>query len=337
MGGLWVSPAAGTAATTPAKGVVASVPDAFRLTAQHFELPRAVVVLVSGGLLGENRSHVSKLFVSDLDGTLLLPTGRISDVSLAIIGRLLADGLPFTVASARSVVSMREVLRGLPIRLPIIEFNGAYITELATGRHLHCESIATDAAAAVLDLGDRVGLAPVVATFNGQADRVYALPPQNDGVAGYVTSRLAAGDPRIRQVDDLRPALREQVVCLTFMDRREALEPLAAELRAAFDGEIRSVLFPEEYFPPWHWLAVYGGRATKAHAIEVLARDLGVSLDEVTVFGDQVNDIPMFEECGQAIAVANAVPELQQHADASIGPNTDDSVARYLAAHWRAR
>jgi len=248
---------------------------------------------------------------------------------------LLAEGLPFTVASARSVVSMREVLRGLPIRLPIIEFNGAFISELTTGRHLHCEAIPSATAESVVAVGARQGLHPVVATFNGREDRVYSLPAQNEGVAGYVAGRLAAGDPRQRQVTDLRPALREQVVCLTYMERREVLEPLHAELRASFDGELRSLLFPEEYFPPWHWLAVYGGRATKAHAIEVLAQDLGVRLDEVTVFGDQVNDIPMFEECGHAIAVANAVPELKQHADEIIGPNTDDSVARYLEQRWR--
>jgi Cof subfamily protein (haloacid dehalogenase superfamily) len=279
---------------------------------------------------------MSRLYVSDLDGTLLDPTGKISDWSLAELTRLIAAGLPFTVASARSVVSMREVLRGLPVRLPIVEFNGAFISDLVTGQHFHCEAIERGAVESVLAAGQRYGMAPVVATFDGRADHVYLLPPENEGVAGYVTGRLALGDRRLRQVPSLAPALAEQVVCLTFMDRRERLEPLYVELRHRYEGVIRSLLFPEEYFPPWHWLAIYAGRATKARAIEVLARDLGVKLAEVTVFGDQVNDIPMFEECGYAVAVANAVPELLPHADEVIGSNREDSVVKYLAERWGA-
>jgi hypothetical protein len=279
---------------------------------------------------------MSKLYVSDLDGTLLDSSGKLSDVSRDILTGLIAEGLPFTVASARSVVSMREVLRGLPVRLPVVEFNGAFISELATGRHLHCESMPRGAVEGVLATGQEHGLSPVMATFDGQADHVYLLPPKNEGVAGYVTGRMALGDQRLRQVDSLAPALEERAVCLTFMDRRENLAPLHAALAQRFGGELRLLVFPEQYFPPWYWLAVYAGRATKAQALEVLARDVGVTLDEVTVFGDQVNDIPMFEECGHAVAVGNAVPELLAHADEVIGHHDTDCVAHYLAkAGWR--
>jgi len=277
---------------------------------------------------------MTKLYVSDLDGTLLDRAGHISDWSLAELARLLAAGLPFTVASARSVVSMRQVLRGLPVRLPIIEFNGAFISELASGRHHHCESLPAGLAAAVIAAGNRHNLPPVAATFDGREDHVFFLPPANDAVQGYVTGRLSAGDPRLRLVDTLAPALTQQVVCLTFMDCRDALEPLRDELRALLGDAVRLILFPEEYFPPWHWLAVYAAGATKARALERLAAEIGVRLDEITVFGDQVNDIPMFEECGRAVAVANAAPDLLPHAHEIIGPNTDDSVVKYLAARW---
>jgi Cof subfamily protein (haloacid dehalogenase superfamily) len=280
---------------------------------------------------------MSRLYVSDLDGTLLDPTGKLSDVSLDILTRLIADGLPFTVASARSVVSMREVLRGLPVRLPVVEFNGAFISELASGRHLHCESIPRAAVEGVLATGLDHGLSPVMATFDGRADHVYLLPPKNEGVAGYVTGRMAMGDQRLRQVSSLAPALDERAVCLTFMDLRENLAPLHAALARQFGDALRLLVFPEQYFPPWYWLAVYAGKATKAHALEVLVRDLGITLDEVTVFGDQVNDIPMFEECGYAVAVGNAVPELLPHADEVIGHHDTDCVAHYLAKRWGGR
>jgi Cof subfamily protein (haloacid dehalogenase superfamily) len=279
-------------------------------------------------------ARANKLFVTDLDGTLLDAAGTISDVSLSILSRLIADGLPFTVASARSAVSMREVLRGLPVQLPVIEINGAFITDMNTGRHLHCESIPMNIAQAVVATGHEHRLAPVVATFDGVNDHVYLLPPRNEGVAGYVTGRMAKGDRRLRQVNSLAPAWNEQVVCLTYMERPEVLAPLHAALRDRCGEHVQLLMFPEQYFPPWHWLAVYAGNATKAHALERLAGNLGINLDDVTVFGDQINDVPMFERSGHAVAVANAVPELLPHATETIGHHTEDSVAHYLHAAW---
>lgn len=52
----------------------------------------------------------------------------------------------------------------------------------------------------------------------------------------------------------------------------------------------------------------------------VLAR-LGISPKELTVFGDNANDIKMFKLPGRAIAVSNATNELKSYASEIIGSN----------------
>ena len=52
--------------------------------------------------------------------------------------------------------------------------------------------------------------------------------------------------------------------------------------------------------------------------------------DRLTVFGDNLNDIPMMQVADCAIAVENALPEVKAAAHETIGPNTSDSVARYI-------
>ena len=52
--------------------------------------------------------------------------------------------------------------------------------------------------------------------------------------------------------------------------------------------------------------------------------------DRLTVFGDNLNDIPMMQVADCAIAVENALPEVKAVAHEIIGPNTSDSVARYI-------
>ena len=55
----------------------------------------------------------------------------------------------------------------------------------------------------------------------------------------------------------------------------------------------------------------------------------------LVVFGDEVNDIPLFRVATHAVAVANASPDLKLHATQVIGPNQEDSVVRYIRDHWR--
>lgn len=56
--------------------------------------------------------------------------------------------------------------------------------------------------------------------------------------------------------------------------------------------------------------------------------------DRIVCFGDEINDIPMFEIADEKYAVANAAPELKALATAVIGDNDEDAVAKWLAERF---
>jgi hydroxymethylpyrimidine pyrophosphatase-like HAD family hydrolase len=56
----------------------------------------------------------------------------------------------------------------------------------------------------------------------------------------------------------------------------------------------------------------------------------GFKREQLTVFGDHINDIRMFELAGRAVAVENADERTKAAADEIIGTNDDDSVVKYL-------
>ena len=89
------------------------------------------------------------LYVADLDGTLLDDNAKLSDATRTILVELLDQGLPFTVASARSVASIQYMLSGVSLSLPVVEFNGAFLTDLETGQHQSVQAIDPKLAAAV--------------------------------------------------------------------------------------------------------------------------------------------------------------------------------------------
>jgi hydroxymethylpyrimidine pyrophosphatase-like HAD family hydrolase len=51
---------------------------------------------------------------------------------------------------------------------------------------------------------------------------------------------------------------------------------------------------------------------------------------EVTVFGDNLNDLGMFEAAGTSVAVSNANPQLLEKADLVGESNDLDGVAKYI-------
>ncbi len=281
---------------------------------------------------------MNTLYVSDLDGTLLQSDAALSPFSENILRVLLADGLLFTVASARSVVAIRQMLRGLPLPLPVIEFNGAYLSDLSTGRHEIINALEPSVAVSVYEMVTAHGLAAFISSFDGMEDRIHYGVMRNEGMHWYLKDRLDHRDPRWRgAADDLAASLREQVVCLTMIAKKEELTDMQAAILEAHNGSVETHLFENQYSPGWHWLTVHDRRATKDQAIKTLTESYGLSGSEIVVFGDHSNDLKMFAAADLAVAVGNAQAKVKACADLVIGTNDQDSVAMFIRGHWQGQ
>lgn len=276
-----------------------------------------------------------KLYVSDLDGTLLRNDGTLSEFSREQLTRLLDEGLPFTVASARAVSSMQGVLPDLPIRLPVISANGAVLAHLGTGERVTVHALDSRVLHPLYRFVLKRGHVPFVAALAGAHERLYYSQLANDGMRRYMDLKTFSHDQRVRRVDDLAACLDGDVVALALCDRREPLEDMAGAVAERFPDTVATNFYEDGYAPGWFWLAMQSPQATKDRAVAELADRLGVALDDLAVFGDHWNDIPMFGLAGAAIAVANAADELKAHATTVIGPNEDDSVVKYILHDWQ--
>jgi Cof subfamily protein (haloacid dehalogenase superfamily) len=271
-----------------------------------------------------------KLFVSDLDGTLLQGDGTLSTYSRKALTKLLDAGVHFTVASARAWGEIVPVLGDLPLSLPVIAINGAYLTDYATGNHLAINHIENDFAAAIYQHILEGQLFPFIVTHNGTEDCLYWQDLKNEQMQWYHDILHVHKDKRIRQIEDLKHALAEKVIAFAVMGPPEHVKALSEMLADEYPGLLENFLFENPYSPGHWWLTIHDERACKSKAIRTLAEMTGHDLNNLTVFGDHINDIKMLQLAGKGVTVANAEPEVKAIADEIIGSNDDDAVVRYM-------
>lgn len=70
--------------------------------------------------------------------------------------------------------------------------------------------------------------------------------------------------------------------------------------------------------------------ASKLNAIRFITDKLGITLDDVLVFGDDINDIEMISHCGWGVAMGNAIEEVKVIADEVTDTNEEDGIAKVL-------
>ena len=275
-----------------------------------------------------------RLYVSDLDGTLLNRQAQLSTHTRATLETLLAKGMAFTVATARHVVSIQKILGDLPLRLPVIGSNGAFISDLKTGRHEMVQSMPREVAEEVFAAIVRHGHSPFISVVGPQGDRLHYSHTQNAGQQAFVDERIASRDPRLTHSPRMQEVLRHPTTTMVVVGEQAALEALQADIATRCGAHVQAHVNVDLYAPDWPWLTVHDRSATKDQAIVRLAQHCGLQSHQVVVFGDHANDMTMLRAAHRAVAPANAIDAVLAIAHEKIGPHDEDSVADYLARDW---
>lgn len=273
----------------------------------------------------------STLFVSDLDFTLLGSDALVSARTVQVINALVERGLRFTYATARSHRSATRATSGLRLDLPVITYGGTMTVDPVSGVPHEVRTLPAETTAAILRFAhDERDLQPLVHTFSGGRDAISWLAGAvSSGVAHFVDQR--PGDPRLAPVTSWSQVDLSAAYYVSIIGRRDEVAALAARLRDRLDGCLL-ILSEDPYAPGVHWLEIHSALGSKASAARELADRLGMT--RLVAFGDNHNDVPLFEVADEAYAVSNAVPELRHRATGIIGDNDTHAVAEWLAARF---
>jgi Cof subfamily protein (haloacid dehalogenase superfamily) len=258
-----------------------------------------------------------RLFVSDIDGTLVTPDKQLTPAGLAAIADLKAAGIAFSLVSSRPPRGMAAIVGAVGVTAPYAAFNGGNIVGPA-GELLRAHRLAPAAAGPALQLMQRAGVKPWVF-----ADDAWLLKDLNGPnvererrTVGFEPTVVANFDSVLGRIDKI----------VAPSDDFGLLDRVEAELRAAFAAGVNVERSQAYYIDVTHPLA------NKGEAVRAIAAHVGADLAHTIVIGDMTNDVAMFRVAGFAVAMGQGPATVRAQAGAVTAANSEDGFARAVAA-----
>lgn len=269
------------------------------------------------------------LFVSDLDGTLLNPESRISARTASIVTELSRRGVLFTVATARTHATVEPLLSATLTLPPAIVMTGAAMWDRRRQSYINPHFMEPATAACITEACAAHGIRPFSYTLDGSGIiRTYYNGRTSRREQKFIDERAHLPLKRfeINPTGDAAMSYPDTVLIFA-LGLPDSIYPLADELRATGLCSVSS--YPDIFNSDVAFLEVFAPGVSKASAVTDLKKLTGA--DRLTVFGDNLNDLPMMAVADVAVAVGNAFPEVKAAADIVIGSNRDDAVALYIS------
>jgi len=247
-----------------------------------------------------------KAVISDLDGT-LIPPGEfpIKEPSKRLQKAVLLchkRGVLFTIATARSLYSLRPFVSKLTVSAPLILDNGATIFDPKRGKNI--EDI-------FVSLRDTRRIAKFLHSLRVPYDIV-----------------LHSGR-RVTSVADVNKGQIKKIVIADLAGKQAT--NLVSRLSKNFPVSVtRSIA---RIHPHTEAIHIMHESATKQKALIIVSALCKLSLPEIIGIGDSDNDIPLLNMCGLKVAMGNATKRVKKLADVIAPPQKDDGVAYILETY----
>jgi Cof subfamily protein (haloacid dehalogenase superfamily) len=252
-----------------------------------------------------------KLFVSDVDGTLVRHDKTLAPATVDAFARLRAAGVQATLISARPPSGMLALARALDIQGPLGAFNGGTILRadgtIESAQRLDPAAVRT--ALTLLEQADVEIWLFAHGLWHARSDKNIHVP--HERLAADLEPTLVSDFQGIDQVDKI-VGLSEDPAALERLEGviKQAIGPAAAIARSNAN-----------------FLDITAPAANKGDGVAAIARAAAVPLLQTAVIGDMANDLPMFARAGLAIAMGQAPEAVRAAADFVTVSNEEDGVA----------
>lgn len=257
-----------------------------------------------------------KLFVFDLDGTLLTQEFELLQGTIDAVNEIRNLGYRVTVATGRSYKSAKPFLDRLEIIEPMVFSNGAVFDNPDSGEREVISGIPLESALIVLMLLDEFEISAKFHLSGGELYKTNDTPWPDEGIhfeVGTISPNLKA-------------ELCEDPIKIVFHAQKEEIDAFERRLAEVVGkkSEVRLFRSHERY------VEMTNKRVSKGHAAKMLTEKLGFSSEEVIAVGDQENDFEMIRDFGLGVLVGPGTPKLHEVMDHQVPYPEEQGIERLL-------
>ena len=252
---------------------------------------------------------MSKIIVSDLDGTLLRTDKTVSSETINALLEFKNENNKILFATARpprdAYKYVPEVLRNNPI----ICYNGACIIDNDKNL-LYKKEINREKALNVLNIAKQYGYQNICFEIN-------------DALFSTFDTYDFFGDCK-NQLVDLENMEFDSAYKIIICNKT----PISEEFLSNISDICKGVITDNGTL-----CQIMDKGVSKWNSIEALLKNENIKKEDVIAFGDDYNDYEMIKNAGIGVAMANAEENIKQIADYITDSNMDEGISRFIKKH----
>lgn len=257
------------------------------------------------------------MVVLDLDDTLLLNDGTISNKTKEKIFEAMKKGIYIVLASGRPTFAIKDIADELQLKTNgyIISYNGARIIDYKNENTIYRADITKEQVKKVYDFAKENN-----AFMQTYDDNNIITEKSNE----YTEIESKITKMPILEKKDFINSLPKTLVKALILQESEYLEKLEIKVKQQMKNEMY-ITRTKPFF-----LEFMNIEVDKSKSILRLCEKLNISKEEVIAVGDSYNDISMVKVAGLGVAMGNAIDELKSIANYITDTNENDGVAKVI-------
>ncbi|MFX3625598.1 MAG: Cof-type HAD-IIB family hydrolase [Ectobacillus sp.] len=241
-----------------------------------------------------------KMFVSDIDGTMMQHGGSIDEQDLKALREIAKDGLILCFASGRLDNEIADLMKEVGTDFHRISVNGVYI-------YTHQNE-------QLLSASFEPDILPELVKMTSSDQFIRYVSDEHNYYIEKKTPLVMELEEKAVMTSIEEPSLMEKVGKTIIPNKisiggeEEDLLNLQREIEEKFHGQVSTVISAK------NCLDVIPVNVSKGAAISVLLDQHGVKPEEMACIGDSYNDISMFQLTPHSFAMETADDAVKKHA-----------------------
>jgi Cof subfamily protein (haloacid dehalogenase superfamily) len=254
-----------------------------------------------------------KLFLADVDGTLVTQDKKLTDRAIAAVHKLHDAGVIFAITSGRPPRGMAMLIEPLDLQTPIAAFNGGLIVD----RDMNVIEQRVLPEDLVLPVADMMGSFSLDVWLYSGADWYV---PRADGPHVAREAWTVKFEPKI-MTDGLKGLTGAVAKLVGVSDDTDAVKKATEAVHDKFGDHVTAAASQPYYLDVTH------PKANKGEVAKYLAAKYKLESDDIATIGDMPNDVLMFAHSGVSIAMGQSSPEVKRAARRVTTSNEDEGFA----------